>query len=256
MSKLSNKIILITGGTTGIGLATAQLLASEEAHVVVTGNNPETIEQAKAMLGNSVEVYQSDTADLASIESLFATLKKQHGRLDGLFVNAGIAQFAPIEAVSPEFFDWLFSINVRGAYFTIKSAIPLIPDGGAIALNSSVAAVAGMPAASVYGATKAALSSIGRSLSVELAPRIRVNTISPGPITTPIYAKTQLPPEMVESLGRQMANGLPLKRFGTADEVAQAALFLLSSDSSFITGVELFVAGGQQVPIPPVDLSK
>ena len=140
---------------------------------------------------------------------------------------------------------------MRGAYFTLKHAIPLIPDGGAIVLNSSVAAIAGMPTASVYGATKAALSSIGRTLTLELAPRkIRVNTVSPGPIETPIYAKTQMPAEMLESLAKQMTNGLPLKRFGTSEEVAQAVLYLLSSNSSFITGQELFVDGGQHVPTP------
>ncbi len=172
-------------------------------------------------------------------------MKERHHRIDSLFVNAGVAQFAPVEQVTPEFFDYQFNINVRGVFFTVKEAIPLLSDGGAILLTSSIAAGAGMATTSIYAASKAAIRSFGRTLAAELAPRrIRVNTVSPGPIETPIFGKLGLSAEQVAGFSNSMTENNPLKRFGRPEEVAQAALFLLSDASSYTTGSELFVDGG------------
>jgi NAD(P)-dependent dehydrogenase (short-subunit alcohol dehydrogenase family) len=244
MPKLESKIMLITGGTSGIGLATAQLFIDEGATVIVTGKNSDTLNKAKEILGTQAEVLSADTADLAAVATLFETIKKRHGKIDGLFVNAGIAKFAPLDQVTPEFFDEQFSVNVRGAFFTVQQAVPLISDGGAILLTASVAASYGNPAASVYSATKAALRSFGRTLAAALAPRIRVNTVSPGPIETPIFGKLGLPEEAVQGFLKDAIESNPMKRVGHPQEVAKAALFLLSDDSSFTTGAELFVDGG------------
>ena len=245
MGRLDGKIALITGGTTGIGLATAKLFVAEGARVIVTGRNQETLAQAKEMLGSGVDVIAADAADLEQITTLFAQVKERHHRIDALFVNAGVAQFAPAEQVTPEFFDYQFNINVRGVFFTVKEAIPLLSDGGAVLLTSSIAAGAGMATTSIYAASKAAVRSFGRTLAAELAPRrIRVNTISPGPIETPIFDKLGLSAEQVAGFSSSMTEGNPLKRFGRPEEVAQAALFLLSDASSYTTGSELFVDGG------------
>jgi NAD(P)-dependent dehydrogenase (short-subunit alcohol dehydrogenase family) len=244
LGKLDNKIALITGGTTGIGLATAQLFIKEGAKVIVTGRNPETLEQAKQALGSGADVIAADTSDLKAVEQLFKTIAERYTKIDALFVNAGIAKFAPLEQSSPEMFDEQFNVNVRGAYFTAKHAAPLIAEGGSILFTASMVTSIAEPMASVYSATKAALRSFGRSLAFELAPKIRVNTISPGPIETPIFGKLGLPAEVIQGFAADMTQRNPLKRIGHADEIAKAALFLLSSESSYVTGVELFVDGG------------
>lgn len=245
MGRLSGKIALITGGTTGIGLATAKLFVAEGATVIVTGRNQETLHQAKKILGPAVDVIAADAADLEQITNLFAQVKERHPCIDALFVNAGVAKFAPAEQVTPEFFDYQFNINVRGVFFTVKEAIPLLSDGGAILLTSSIAGDGGMPTTSVYAATKAAVRSFGRTLAAELAPRrIRVNTVSPGPIATPIFDKLGLSSEQTAGFSSSMTENNPLKRFGQPEEVAQAALFLLSDASSYTTGSELLVDGG------------
>jgi len=244
MGKLTNKVTVITGGTTGIGLATAQLFIEEGAKVIVTGRNPETLKQAKTTLGSGADVIAADTGDLEAVEQLFATIKERYKRIDALFVNAGIAKFAPLEQSTPELFDEQFRVNVRGAYFTIQHAVPLISDGGAILLTASMVTAIAQPMSSVYSATKAALRSFGRSLASELAPRIRVNTISPGPIETPIFGKLGLPAEVVQGFAKEMIQQNPLKRIGKADDIAKAALYLLSDQSEYVTGTELFVDGG------------
>ena len=245
MPQLTEKVILITGGTTGIGLATAHLLADEGATVIITGKNPETLDAARAELGAKAEVMSTDTADLAAVTALFQQIKARHGALHGLFANAGVAQFAPLEHTSPEFFDNQFSINVRGLFFTVQGAAALMSEGASIVLNASVAASRGFAMSSVYSATKAAVRSFSRTLAAELAPRgIRINTISPGPIDTPIMGKMELPKEAIDQFARTTVETNPMKRVGTAHEVAQAALFLLSSASSYTTGSELFVDGG------------
>jgi NAD(P)-dependent dehydrogenase (short-subunit alcohol dehydrogenase family) len=244
MGKLDNKIAVITGGTTGIGLATAQLFLEEGAKVIVTGRNPETLHQARTTLGAGVDVIAADTSDLKAVEQLFKTIAERYKKIDALFVNAGIAKFAPLPQSSPEFFDEQFNVNVRGAFFTAQHAAPLIADGGAILFNASMVTSVAEPMASIYSATKAAVRSFGRSLAAELAPRIRVNTVSPGPVETPIFGKLGLPAEAIQTIGADMIQRNPLKRFGHVNDIANAALYLLSDQSSYVTGVELFVDGG------------
>jgi NAD(P)-dependent dehydrogenase (short-subunit alcohol dehydrogenase family) len=244
MGKLDNKIAVITGGTTGIGLATAQLFISEGAKVIVTGRNPETLDQAKKILGSGADVMAADTGDLKAVEQLFTTIGERYKKIDALFVNAGIARFVPLAQSTPEIFDAQFNVNVRGAYFTVQHAVPLIADGGAILFTASMVTSIAEPMASVYSATKAAVRSFGRSLASELAPRIRVNTVSPGPIETPIFGKLGLTSEAIQGFSTDMLQRNPLKRIGHVDDVAKAALFLLSDQSAYTTGIELFVDGG------------
>ncbi len=245
---MKNQTILITGGTTGIGLATAQLLEAEGARVVVTGRNPATLASAKAALGPQAIVLASDAASLADAQALGAEVGKHVGRINGAFLNAGIGQFGPIEAMTPKHFDDMFHINVRGLYFQLQSLLPVIGNPGSVVLNASIAGFLGMPATSIYSATKAAVASFGRTLATELAPRgIRVNTINPGPITTPIYNKLGMPADAQKGFEESMAASALLKRFGTADEVAKLVRFLLSRDSSYIVGEEITIDGGVQL---------
>ncbi len=244
MNKLANKVVLISGGTTGIGAATASLFKAEGATVIVTGSNPKTIEAAHHDLPG-IEVIASDAADVDGIKTLVADVHARHGRLDVLFVNAGIAKFAPSTEVDEAFFDLSFDINVRGAYFLIKQAATVMSDGGSIVLTASVSGVQGGGGQTVYAATKAALRSFGRTFAAELAPRrIRVNTVSPGPIETPIFGKIGVPAEQMEAMVKNMTARIPLGRVGQPNEVAAAALFFASDDSTFTTGAELFVDGG------------
>ena len=243
MGKLNGKIALITGGTTGIGAATARLFQAEGATVIVTGQSPRSVEAIKTELPG-VEAIVSDQGDPSASEALMHRIKSEHGRLDVLFVNAGIAYFAPIEAVDEAFFDKQFDINVRGAFFVVKHAAAIMPDGGAIILTGSTAGSSGGPAMTVYSATKAAIRSFSRTFAAELAPRnIRVNTLSPGPIETPIFGKTGLSSEQIDGFIADIKTRLPLGRIGQPGEVAAAALFL-AADATFTTGGELFVGGG------------
>ena len=245
MAKLQGKIAVITGGTTGIGLATAQLYQQEGATVVVTGRNPETLAAAQQTLGPNATVVPSDASSLADIDALAALVQEKFGRVDILFANAGIAKFAPVDAVSEAFYDGQFNLNVKGLFFTVQKLLPLIPQGGSVILNASIVSVKGMPSTAVYAATKSAVRSFGRTLAAELAPRgIRVNTISPGPIATPIYDKLGMSKEMLDGFSASMSQSVALKRFGTPDEIAKVALFLGSDDSSYMVGTELFVDGG------------
>ena len=244
MNRLQNKIALITGGTTGIGAATAQLFQAEGATVIVTGYNPKTLEAARAEMPG-VEVMACDAGDVAATKALIETVKEKFGRIDVLFVNAGIAAFSPIEEVDEAAFDKQFDINVKGAYFVIKYAAPAMPDGASIILTASSSGVLGMPGTTVYGATKAALRSFGRTFAGELAPRkIRVNTISPGPIDTPIASKSDASPAEIKAMMDGIIAQVPLGRIGQAEEIAAAALYFASDDSKFTTGTELFVDGG------------
>jgi NAD(P)-dependent dehydrogenase (short-subunit alcohol dehydrogenase family) len=243
MSKLAGKIALITGGTTGIGAATAKLFQAEGAKVIVTGRNPVTVEAARVEFPG-IEAVVADQRDTASTKQLVQHLRAEHGRIDVLFVNAGVAHFAPIENVDEDFFDREFNVNVRGAYFVIKHALPVMPNGAAIILTSSTAASLGTPAMSVYAATKAALRSFGRTLAAELAPRnIRVNTLSPGPIRTPIFGKSNLNQEQIDGFMAGIKSRIPLGRIGNPEEVAVTALYL-AADATFMTGGEIVVGGG------------
>lgn len=243
--RLKNKIALITGGTSGIGLATARRFAAEGAEVIVTGRNPETLEAARRELDGIVKVVESDAADEVKVARLFETIGRKHGRLDILFLNAGIAKFAALADATVADFDEMWSVNVRGLWLALKYAIPILSEGAAVIVNTSVVNQKGFEGASAYGATKAALRSIVRIAARELAGRnVRVNAIAPGPIETPIFEKMGMPPEAVEAFRADVTSHVPLGRFGSADEIASAAAFLASHDSSFITGSELAVDGG------------
>ena len=244
MAKLDGQIALISGGTSGIGAATAKLFQSEGATVIVTGSNPKSLDAARANLPD-VEVIASDAADPNAAKTLVDHVTAKHGRIDILFVNAGVAYFAPIQSVDEAFFDSQFNTNVRGAFFLMKHASPVISDRGSIILTASVAgSIGGSGGGSVYGATKAALRSFGRTFAVELAPRgIRVNTISPGPIETPIFGKAGMTPEQMDGFVEGLKAQIPLGRVGQSEEVARAALYL-AADATFTTGAELFVDGG------------
>jgi NAD(P)-dependent dehydrogenase (short-subunit alcohol dehydrogenase family) len=243
MARLDGKIALITGGTTGIGAATAKLFRDQGATVIATGRNPDTAAAARKALPG-VEIVIADQASLDDSRRLVEQVKAAHGRIDVLFVNAGIAQFARLEQSDEAMFDRMFDVNVRGAYFLIQHAAPVIADGGVIILTGSTAGASGPATMSIYAATKAALRSLGRTLAAELAPRaIRVNTLSPGPVQTPIFGKSGYTPEQVDGFWENVTKRVPLRRAGQVEEVAAAALFL-AADATFMTGGELRVGGG------------
>lgn len=242
---MNNKTILITGGTTGIGLATAKLLSAEGAKVIVTGRNPATLAAAQKELPAGTVFLKSDSGSLADAQALGSEVAKHTQRLDGAFLNAGVGQFGPIEAMTPQHYDDMFAINVRGPFFQLQSLLGLLANPSAVVLNASILAELGVPATSLYSATKAAVVSLGKSLAVELAPRgIRVNTLSPGPIKTPIYTKLGFDAATQQGFEESMAAQSLLKRFGTPEEVAPLARFLLSDDSRYIVGDNLTVDGG------------
>lgn len=226
-----------------MGAATAKRFHAEGATVVVTGSSATSVEAARKEMAD-IEVIASDAGDPQAAKALIEHVREKHGRIDILFVNAGIARVAPIGAVDEALFDRVFGVNLRGPYFLIKYALPVLVDGGSIILTSSAGAVKGMPGLSVYSATKAALHSLGLTLAAELAPRaIRVNTITPGPINTPIGGKMELTPEQMAGFA-QMIEKLPLRRPGQPEEIASAALYFASDESRFTTGTELRVDGG------------
>lgn len=245
MSKMQDKVAVITGGNSGIGLATAKAFVRDGARVALFGRDAETLNAAVAELGDAAIAVQGDVTQLEDLDRLFGTVEERLGKIDALFVNAGIAQLRPVDAVDEEFFDLIFGVNVRGAYFTVQRAIPLLNDGASVILNTSVANQSGFANFSVYSASKAALRSLARTLSAELVDRgIRVNAVSPGPIETPIYDRMELPKETVGEMAEQFSAQVPLKRFGTPDEIANGVLFLATADSSFVVGHELIVDGG------------
>jgi NAD(P)-dependent dehydrogenase (short-subunit alcohol dehydrogenase family) len=243
MSVLKDKVALITGGTSGMGAATARRFRDEGARVVATGSSEASAAAARRELAG-VEVVVSDAGDPKAAASLVQHVRSRYGRLDVLFVNAGIARVAPIQATDEAVFDALFNVNLKGPYFLLKHAVPVLSDGGSIILTSSSSAVQGMPGLSAYGASKAALRSLGRTLAAELAPRgIRVNTLTPGPIDTPIAGKMGLSPEQLAGFA-EMIRQVPLKRPGRPEEIAAAALYFASDASRFTTGTELRIDGG------------
>jgi NAD(P)-dependent dehydrogenase (short-subunit alcohol dehydrogenase family) len=241
---MNNKTFLITGGTTGIGLATAQLLSAEGAKVIVTGRNPETLASAKKIL-RGVAVHPSDSGDLAAAQALGDEVKTFADHLDGAFLNAGIGILGPFDAATPNNYDDMFNVNVRGLYFQLQSLLPLLGNPSSVVFTSSVAGSIAFAGTSIYSATKAAVISLGKTLAVELAPRgVRVNVLSPGPIDTPMLKKAGLPVDQLKGFEETIVAKSLLKRLGTSDEVARAARFLLSEDSSNITGTELIIDGG------------
>ena len=243
--KLENKVTVITGGNSGIGLATAKLFSKEGAKVVITGRRQDVVEAAAKEIGGGAVGITNDTSNMTDIDNLYQEIEKLHGKIDVLFLNAGVATFAPIDYVTEEMFDNQFNINVKGLYFNIQKALPLMKSGGSIILTTSAADQTGSPNTSVYSASKAAVRSLARTLSGELlAKGIRVNSIAPGPIETPIFDKLGMAEEMLNQVKEQFAGMVPMKRFGTADELAKGALFLASDVSSYIAGIDLAVDGG------------
>ena len=245
MKRLEGKVAVITGGNSGIGLATAKRLQAEGAKVAILGRSQRTLDEAVKSIGNGVVAVRGDVAKLGDIDKLYAEVSQKLGKIDILFVNAGVAKFAPLAETSESTFDENFDTNIKGAYFTIQKALPLLNDGASIILNTSVAGQTGVAGASAYSATKAALRSLARTAAAELVGRgIRVNTVAPGPIATPIFGRTGLPQEAVDEFAKQIIAKVPMKRFGQPEEVAAAVAFLASHDASYITGVEINVDGG------------
>ncbi|WP_294960820.1 SDR family oxidoreductase [uncultured Flavobacterium sp.] len=243
MKNLENKVAIVTGGNSGIGYAAAADLAAKGAKVIVTGRNKAALAKAETEL--NVTGIVADQSDLKSIDNLVEEVKAKFGKVDILFLNAGIAAFAPLDSASEDHYDTIMNVNVKGVYFTVQKVLPILNDGGSIIFNTSVNAHVGMPNSSVYAASKAAVLSLNKVFSVELASRkIRVNAVSPGPIETPLYGKVGLQKEEVEGLGSALGEKILLKRFGQAAEVAKTVSFLASDDASFITGSEIVVDGG------------
>jgi NAD(P)-dependent dehydrogenase (short-subunit alcohol dehydrogenase family) len=245
MKRLEGKTALVTGGNSGIGLATAKRFQEEGARVAISGRSKKTLDEAVKNLGNGLLAVQADVAKLSDLDKLFAEVAQKLGKIDVLFVNAGIAKFAPLAQTSETLYNEMFDINVKGAYFTIQKALPLLNDGASIILNTSVADQKGIAGGTVYSATKAAMRSFARSMAAELVGRgIRVNTVAPGPIATPIFEKTGLPQEAIDEFGKMFIALNPMKRFGQPEEVAGVVAFLASQDASYMTGVEINVDGG------------
>jgi NAD(P)-dependent dehydrogenase (short-subunit alcohol dehydrogenase family) len=240
MGKLQGKVAVITGATEGIGFAAAKLFVEEGAYVFITGRRQKQLDQAVRAIGGNVTGVQGDVSRLADLDRLYEVVRAQGKRIDIVFANAGLGEFAALGAITEAHFDKLFNINVKGALFTVQKALPLMNDGGSIVLTGSVASLKGTAAFWVYGATKAAIRNFVRGWTIELKDRrIRSNVLSPGPTETPLVA--QQPPQAIAKI----ASTIPMGRMGTAEEIAKAALFLASDDSSFVTGIELFVDGGR-----------
>ena len=243
--KLENKVSVITGGNSGIGLSTAKLFQAEGARVVITGRRQDVVDSAVKEIGGGSVGFKSDASKLDDIAALYEKVKGKFGKIDVLFLNAGIAKFGSFTSVDEATFDAMVNINLKGLFFNVQKALPLLNEGASVIFTTSIADQKGFPDTSVYSATKAAVRSLARTLSAELADKkIRVNAIAPGPIDTPIFEKLGAPEEAVEEIKGGFESMVPMKRMGTPDEIARAALFLASDDSSFVLGVELVVDGG------------
>ena len=240
MDKLQGKVAVITGGSTGIGFAAAKLFVEEGAYVFITGRRQKELDDAVKAIGDNATGVQGDVSKLSDLDRLYEIVKAEGRRIDVVFANAGLGEFAALGSITEEHFDKLFNINVKGALFTVQKALPLLNDGGSIILTGSVASVKGTPAFWVYGATKAAIRNFVRAWTIELKDRrIRSNVLSPGPTETPLVDRQ--PPEAIA----RIVSTIPMGRMGSSQEIAKAALFLASDDSSFVTGIELFVDGGR-----------
>jgi NAD(P)-dependent dehydrogenase (short-subunit alcohol dehydrogenase family) len=245
-SKLAGKIAVITGGSSGIGLATAKQFVNEGAYVFITGRRKNELDEAVKEIGHDVTGVQSDVSQPADLDKLYAAVQEQKGKLDIVFANAGIGEFAPLGQITEDHFDKQFNVNVKGLLFTVQKALPLLQPGGSIVLNASIVSITGSPAFSVYSATKAAVRSFARTWCVDLKERkIRVNAISPGVVPTPGYnTSLGMTQQQVDQFVEASIGNVPLGRPGTTDEIAKAVSFLASDDSSYVNGIELFVDGG------------
>lgn len=245
MKRYEGKVAVITGGNSGIGYAAAERLRAEGAEVIIVGRSAEKVAEARARLGDDVVGLTADVSDNAQLDALVEQLKEKHDRIDLLFANAGVAFFAPVDAVDEGFFDQMTNINQRGLFFTIQKLLPLLKDGSSVVINTSVVNEIGLENGAVYAATKAAARNLARGFAAELAPKgIRVNAVAPGPIETPIFSKTGMPQEALDDFATAMVGQIPLKRFGKPEEIASTVAFLGSSDAAFITGAEIPVDGG------------
>ncbi len=245
MGKLEGRIALVTGGTSGIGLATAKQFANEGAYVFITGRRDRELAAAVKEIGKNVTGTQGDVSNLDDLDRLFAQIKREKGKLDIVFANAGAAKYAPLGKITEELYDSIFNVNVKGLLFTVQKALPLLPDGASIILNASIVASKGLSSNSVYSATKAAVRSFARTWTTDLKERrIRVNAVSPGSIDTPGLSDLLASSETGQQRLKMISNAVPLGRLGTPAEIAKAVVFLASDDSSYITGTELFVDGG------------
>lgn len=243
--RFEGKVAVVTGGNSGIGLATAKAYALEGARVAILGRDLPTLLDAAKTIAPGTLAIQADVSHIKDIERGFDQIKTNLGKVDALFVNAGIAKFSPFEQVTESFFDETININIKGAFFTIQKAVPLMPPGSAVVINASINAHMGMPNSSVYGATKAAVINLAKTLSSDLLDKgIRVNAVSPGPISTPILARMGMPSEQLQQTKEWIQSQVPLKRFGAPEDIAQAVLFLTSTESQYVLGTELIVDGG------------
>lgn len=243
--RFKDKVAVVTGGNSGIGLATARAYVREGAKVAITGRSDATLKAAQKELGPDVLAIKADFSKVAEIASAMDRIKERFGRIDALFVNAGIGKFVPFEEVTEAFFDETMATNLKGAFFTVQKAVPLFSKGAAVVLNASINAHLGMPGSTVYGASKAAVVNLAKTLSADLLSRgVRVNVVSPGPISTPILDRMGLPEEATRQIRDNITQQVPLKRFGHPDEIAAAVLYLSSSESTYVLGTELVVDGG------------
>jgi len=246
MTKLKNKIAVITGGNSGIGLATAKLFKEEGATVIINARNSQRLEETKAQYSDYFdEIYTADVSKVDELENFFTTIGEKHGKIDILYLNAGVAYFMPIEDITEETFDTQFGINVKGVLFGVQKALPYLGNGSSVLLTTSVLNQMGMPNSSVYAATKGALRTLTKTIAVELLPKgIRVNAIAPGPIETPIFSKLGMEPQQLDEMAQGIISQVPLGRLGKSEEIAKTALFLASNDSSYFVGAELEIDGG------------
>lgn len=245
MARLQGKVAIITGGNSGIGFATAERFVEEGATVYITGRDAGRVQEAAKKLGGKVTALNADAASPAEMQAVYDRVKADHGKLDILFLNAGVAPVAPIEATTEQLYDDLFATNVRGVFFGVQKALGVLTSGSSVIINSSTVNVKGMPGFVAYAATKAAVRSFARGMSAELAPKgIRVNTVSPGPIGTPLWGKTGLTEEQNKHAGENIAKQVPAGRFGTEREIADAVVYLASDESRYVVGADLYVDGG------------
>ncbi|HEX7896916.1 MAG TPA: SDR family oxidoreductase [Planctomycetota bacterium] len=245
MKRYEGKVAVVTGGNSGIGLATAKAFAREGAAVVISGRDEKTLKAAEAEIGLGATAVRADASKLADLDALMEKVKAKHGKIDALFVNAGVGRFLPFDQVTEAFYDEIMDINVKGVFFTVQKALPLLSKGAGVVLNASINAHKGMPGTTVYGPAKAAVLNMARTMSADLVSRgVRVNSISPGPIESAILKRMGLPDEKLKETREWIQSQVPLRRFGTGDEIAEAVLYLCSSEAGFTLGADLVIDGG------------